>query len=54
MEDIARNQELVVSEDEFSTVDSDYESADEGPFQFRRKEGVQYLPPKDWSENEVG
>ena len=43
----------VASEDDFSTVDSDYESADEGPFQFRRKEGVQYLAPTDWSENEV-
>lgn len=53
LEEYARNQEVnVASEDDFSTVDSDYESADEGPFQFRRKEGVQYLAPTDWSENE--
>eukprot|EP00088_Acartia_fossae_P041257 TRINITY_DN4317_c0_g1_i10.p1 TRINITY_DN4317_c0_g1~~TRINITY_DN4317_c0_g1_i10.p1 ORF type:complete len:538 (-),score=126.98 TRINITY_DN4317_c0_g1_i10:911-2524(-) len=46
-----RQEEGLVSEDDISTVDSDYESADEGPFQFRRKEGVEYLAPLDWSSS---
>jgi len=47
-EEFARNQDMGISEDDMCTVDSDYESADEGPFQFRRKEGVEYLAPVDW------
>ena len=34
----------IVSEDDISVVDSDYES-DEGPFSFRRRPGVEYLAP---------
>ena len=34
----------MVSEDDISVVDSDYES-DEGPFSFRRRPGVEYLAP---------
>jgi len=41
------DEKMVSSEDEMVNVGSDEETMEETPFQFRRKEGVQYLAPVD-------
>ena len=40
----AAEDDISVAEDDVSVADSDYET-DEGPFAFRRREGVQYRAP---------
>jgi len=44
--------DISVAEDDVSVADSDYET-DEGPFSFRRREGVEYLAPKEFTKRPV-